>query len=87
MAITFEHTGSGRLSILAHALRTTGLRKHYRNWQSRGLVQRMERLDDQQLNDFGLSRSELLWALSLPLSANAEQALLDRVLNKRNGRV
>jgi uncharacterized protein YjiS (DUF1127 family) len=86
MAITFEHVGSSRLSVLAQAIRTISLRKLYRNWQSRGKVKRMECLNDWQLHDVGLSRSDLLWVLSLPLSSNAEQALLDRIVDKRNGR-
>ncbi len=56
---------------LAHAVR--------RRWR----LYRMQWLDDHMLDDIGVTRKELEWAIGLPLRVNAALALHDRVHRQR----
>lgn len=51
----------------------------YRRWRLR----RMQRLDDHMLDDVGVTREELEWAIRLPLRVNAALALHDRARRRR----
>jgi uncharacterized protein YjiS (DUF1127 family) len=53
-------------------------------WLARGRLVRLASLDERMLRDLGVARSDLAWALSLPLSVNAEAALYERARNNRN---
>ena len=61
------------------------LHRLFRNWLARGVVARLGRLDDEVLYDFGVKRSDIRWALDLPLTADAQAALLDRVRTRGRG--
>ncbi|MGI9503925.1 MAG: hypothetical protein ACR2RE_12825 [Geminicoccaceae bacterium] len=50
-----------------------------RRWR----LYRMQRLDDHMLDDIGVTREELEWAISLPLRVNAALALHDRARRRR----
>lgn len=50
----------------------------WRNWQARRAVSRLESLDDYILRDIGVTRSEVNWAVGLPLNVNAALALEER---------
>jgi uncharacterized protein YjiS (DUF1127 family) len=50
-----------------------------RNWRARGAVAKLEFLNDGLLSDIGLDRSDVRWAMQLPLTVNAEMALKGRV--------
>ncbi len=54
------------------------------NRRARRAVVRLASLDDKVLRDIGVVRSDLDWALRLPLSVNSEEALVERV--RRAGR-
>jgi uncharacterized protein YjiS (DUF1127 family) len=47
------------------------------NWQAKRAVKNLWQLDDHMLNDMGLTREEVAWAITRPLSINAVQALED----------
>lgn len=51
-----------------------------RRWR----LYRMQWLDDQLLDDIGVTREELEWAIRLPLRVNAALALHDRARERRN---
>ncbi len=44
---------------------------------------RMQALDDHRLDDIGITREELTWAIRLPLRVNAALALHDRAKQRR----
>lgn len=44
---------------------------------------RMQRLDDHMLDDIGVTREELLWAINLPLRVNAALEMHDRAKARR----
>lgn len=44
---------------------------------------RMQRLDDHMLDDVGITRDELEWAIRLPLRVNAALALHERARRRR----
>ena len=48
------------------------------NWQARRAVLRLDRLEDGLLDDIGVTRADINWALALPLSVNSLEALYDR---------
>lgn len=50
-----------------------------RRWR----LYRMRWLDDQLLDDIGVTREELDWAIRLPLGVNAALALQDRAKKRR----
>ena len=51
----------------------------HRRW----LLWRMQRLDDHMLDDIGVTREELEWAIGLPLRINAAIALQERAHRRR----
>jgi uncharacterized protein YjiS (DUF1127 family) len=52
------------------------------NWLSQGAIDRLSRLDDPVLDDAGITRHDIEWARRLPITVNAEKALIDRVANR-----
>ncbi|QIG48266.1 DUF1127 domain-containing protein [Nordella sp. HKS 07] len=54
------------------------------NWLSQGAIGRLARLDDRVLQDVGLTRDEVEWACRLPITKNAEKALMERVASGEN---
>ncbi len=47
----------------------------FRNWQARSEMAKLANCDDQILQDLGILRDEVRWALRLPLSQNPRLAL------------
>jgi uncharacterized protein YjiS (DUF1127 family) len=47
-----------------------------KNWLVRRAVSRLDRLNDRLLRDVGITRDDVRWAASLPLSENAARALM-----------
>lgn len=54
-------------------------RRFLENWRSQAAMARLARLDDALLRDAGLSRRDIEWARQLPMTVDAEKALLDRI--------
>lgn len=54
-----------------------------RNWMARRAIARLDQHDDFMLRDIGITRGDLHWAASLPLSENAALALEDRAQRRR----
>lgn len=54
-------------------------RRFLENWLSQAAMARLARLDDALLRDAGLSRRDIEWARQLPMTVDAEKALLDRI--------
>lgn len=52
-----------------------------RRWR----LHRMQALDDHMLDDIGVTREELLWAIDLPVRVNAAHVLHDRARRRRAG--
>ena len=50
----------------------------FRNWQARRQMAALAKCDDRLLQDLGISRGEVLWAMRLPLSQNPRLALEGR---------
>ena len=59
------------------------LRRFLRNWVARRAVARLDTYDDFLLRDIGVSRDDIRWATSLPLSQNAALALEERSVRQR----
>lgn len=57
-----------------------------RGWKSRLAVRRLDRLDNRLLNDIGVSRNDIDWALRLPMTSDAETALFDHVRGRARQR-
>jgi uncharacterized protein YjiS (DUF1127 family) len=58
-------------------------RQLWRNWQAKRSVATLINLNDHLLRDVELTRADVEWALSLPLSVNAMQALEERAFRRR----
>jgi uncharacterized protein YjiS (DUF1127 family) len=59
------------------------LTRLFRNWKARRRIAQLESYDDFMLNDIGLTREEINWAASLPLTVNAALALEERAFRRR----
>ena len=59
-----------------------GFGRLVRNWLSQGAIARLARLDDRVLEDVGITRRDIEWARRLPITVNAENALMDRVAGR-----
>lgn len=55
----------------------------FRNWKTRRRIARLQDFDDRLLDDIGVTRAELHWATSQPLSVNAAMSLEDRAYRRR----
>ena len=67
------------------AAATAGLARVRLAWNRRRRLARMRDLDDRVLDDIGITRDELEWALGLPFEANAALDL-ERRARARRGR-
>lgn len=56
-----------------------------RNWRARRYIASLADYDDNLLRDIGVTRSEIDWAASLPLSVNAALELETRSYRRRRG--
>lgn len=61
----------------------SGFQRLLRNWRARRSVQKLESYDDYILRDIGVTRDEIRWATSLPLSVNAALALEEKAFRRR----
>ncbi len=71
--------------LLAAAI--AGLARVRLAWNRRRRLVRMRDLDDRTLDDIGITRDELEWALGLPFEANAALDLQRRASLRRTLRV
>jgi len=73
---------AGRMAGLASATaafaRPARLVRLVDNWLKRGAVVRLGQLDDRLLRDIGMDRSDILWAMNLPIAEDAETQLMIR---------
>lgn len=51
------------------------LRRLFANWRKRRRLRELEKLDDHVLDDIGVSRADLLWALSQPVTVDPDWEL------------
>lgn len=65
---------TGAASILSRLIR---------NWRARRAVTKLESFDDYMLRDIGVTRADVIWASSLPLSQNAALELEERAQQRR----
>lgn len=72
-----------RAEMLGETSGTGFLSRLYRNWRARGSVSKLADYDDYVLRDIGVTREEILWAASLPLTVNAALALEERAFRRR----
>ena len=55
-----------------------------RSWKRRSDLARLREFDDHQLDDIGITREDLSWALALPFSHDPTHALEERALRRRS---
>jgi uncharacterized protein YjiS (DUF1127 family) len=60
------------------------LRRLTRNWKAKRRIAALSNFDDYMLRDIGITRDEVQWAASLPLTVNAALALEERALRRRH---
>ena len=74
---------TGRFAGLASAIRESSWPAHLLrlldNWLKRGAIVRLGQLDDRLLRDVGMDRSDLFWAMRLPIGEDAETKLMIRM--------
>lgn len=54
------------------------VRQLLKNWLVRRAITKLEKCDDHQLRDIGVTREDVHWVKGLPLSVNAALALEER---------
>ena len=62
---------------------TALLSRLWRNWMAKRSLAQLETFDDHQLRDIGLDRTDVSWAVGLPLTVNAAAALEERAFRGR----
>jgi uncharacterized protein YjiS (DUF1127 family) len=60
------------------------LRRVARNWKAKRRIAALADFDDYMLRDIGITRAEVKWAASLPLTVNAAVALEERSHRRRH---
>lgn len=64
------------------------LRRMFRNWTARRNIAKLTELDDNLLQDIGVTREDIQWAKGLPLAVNAAIALEELIFRRqRRGEV
>lgn len=64
------------------------LRRMFRNWTARRNIAKLTELDDNLLQDIGVTREDIHWAKGLPLAVNAAIALEELIFRRqRRGEV
>ncbi len=77
----FEVTHAGTHGIASG--RWQNVARLLRNWNGRRKVRNFRYFDDRILDDIGVTREEVAWASSLPVSVNAALALQERSSRRR----
>ena len=76
----------GPLPASSLAALAQGVAAPFRWWQSRRKLVRLIDMDDHLLQDIGVSRSDVRWALDLPFTYDPGIELQRRALGKRRER-
>jgi uncharacterized protein YjiS (DUF1127 family) len=58
--------------------------KRLENWRARQSLRELEEAEDWLLKDIGITRNDVSWALSLPLSVNGAEELRKRIYRGRS---
>lgn len=58
-------------------------RRLARNWKAKRRIVALGNFDDYILQDIGITRDEVQWAIGLPLTVNAAVALEERAFRRR----
>jgi len=58
-------------------------RRLVRNWKAKRRIVALGNFDDYMLQDIGITRDEVQWAVGLPLTVNAAIALEERAFRRR----
>jgi uncharacterized protein YjiS (DUF1127 family) len=58
-------------------------RRVARNWKAKRRIAALGNFDDYMLQDIGITRDEVQWAVGLPLTVNAAIALEERAFRRR----
>lgn len=74
---------STRAATFDRASPATLVGRLFANWKDRRRIGRLHAFDDHMLKDIGLSRADLAWAASLPLTVNAGLALEQRIFARQ----
>jgi uncharacterized protein YjiS (DUF1127 family) len=59
-------------------------RRLVRNWKAKRRIAALGNFDDYMLQDIGITRDEVQWAVGLPLTVNAAVALEERAFRRRH---
>jgi uncharacterized protein YjiS (DUF1127 family) len=59
-------------------------RRLVRNWKAKRRIAALGNFDDYMLQDIGITRDEVQWAIGLPLTVNAAVALEERAFRRRH---
>jgi uncharacterized protein YjiS (DUF1127 family) len=74
---------SSRAAAIDSASPATFVGRLIANWKDRRRIASLAHYDDHMLRDIGVSRADLAWAASLPLTVNASLALEQRAFARQ----
>jgi uncharacterized protein YjiS (DUF1127 family) len=88
------YTRYDELGSAGQLIQPPGLTQHFRlvlepisaffeRWTNRRAIHRLSQLEDRNLHDIGITRSDVEWALSLPGHIDPSYALQERVEHRR----
>lgn len=63
-----------------------GLEEMLVRWSNRRAIYKLSLLDNRQLRDIGVTRADVIWALSLPRNVDPSLELSDLVQRRRDAR-